>query len=312
MKSEVSFPERPLNSRRDILIKGIAGAVAIAGYGSSGGIVVASVPGVTHGESPGVEEGPFWVDGQVNRVDVRYDSTTKVYQAGLPLYLGLTISQLSDTSPYTITPLVGARVDMWNANAQGVYSDEASESTTGTDYLRGYQVTNSHGVVNFLTNYPGWYSGRTPHIHFRIRTYDSSGNVVYNYASQVFFSDSVTATVFANNSAYSRTTAQDTTNTTDRVYTGSGTNGSPATEAGDYLLLKLAQNGTKATGSFHYVIDLSDSANADPTNGVENTTSTGTGGGGTPPSGGGTPPGGGTTAPAARTTTTTTTTKKSK
>ena len=162
MKTEVTFPEQPLETRRDVFVKGIVGALAIAGYGSRTGIVLASVPGVTAGETPGAEEGPFWVDGQVKRVDMRPDSVTGVYPAGLPLYIGLTVSQLSDTAPYTITPLVGAQVDMWNANAQGVYSDEASESTTGTDYMRGYQTTNSHGVVNILTNYSGWYSGRTP------------------------------------------------------------------------------------------------------------------------------------------------------
>ncbi len=289
--------------------------MAIAGFGSKAGIVLASVPGVTNGETPGAEEGPFWVDGQVKRVDMRPDSVTGVYPAGLPLYLGLTVSQLSDTAPYTIKPLVGARVDMWNANAQGVYSDESSESTTGTDYQRGYQTTNSHGVVNILTNYSGWYSGRTPHIHLRIRTYDTSGNVTYNYCTQLFFDDTITAQVFANNAAYARTQTRDAYNNTDRVFAASGTNGSPASEAGDYLLMKLAQNGTKAVASFHVVMDLSDTTNADPTGGVENTGTGGgtapTGGGGTPPTGGGgggTPPSGSAT-PTIKTTTTKNTTK---
>ena len=294
MNFEVEFPERPLHSRRDVIVKGLASALVLGGFGSRGGIVLAGVPGVTHGESPGVEEGPYWVDGLPERSDVRTDSTTGNVQPGLPLYLGLTISQLSDSAPYTMTPLVGARVDIWNANAQGVYSDEASESTTAINSLRGYQITNSHGVVNFLTIYPGWYSGRTPHVHIRIRLYNSAGTQTYNYCTNMFFNETITSQVFSSIAAYTRTSARDTYNSTDRVYTGSGTNGSPAKEAGDYLLLKLAANGTRAIGSFHIVIDPSDTANADPTNGVENTSGTGTGtgpGGGTPPTG--TPPSGG-------------------
>ena len=140
---------------------------------------------------------------------MRPDSVTGVYPAGLPIYLGLTVSQLSDTAPYSITPLVGAKVDMWNANAQGVYSDESSEDTVGTDYQRGYQLTNSHRVANILTNYSGWYSGRTPHIHIRVRTYDTSGNVTYNYCTQLFFDEAITAVVVATNSAYTRTAPRD-------------------------------------------------------------------------------------------------------
>ncbi len=264
---DVTFPTPPLN-RREVFIKGFAGAIAIAGFGSRTGMVLASVPGVTKGETPGLEEGPFWIDGQPQRVDVRTDSTTGLLQAGVPLSIGLTVSQLSDTSPYTIKPLVGAKVDIWNCNAQGVYSDESSESTTGTNYQRGYQLTNSHGVVNFLTIYSGWYSGRTPHVHIRIRTY-SGTTVTYNWATQLFFDDTITNAIFAANSAYTRTTARDTSNTTDRVLNGASENGSPSTEAGDYTTLKLSNNGTRVQSSFHIVLDLSDTANEDPTGGTE-------------------------------------------
>ena len=186
-----------LSNRREVLIKGIGGALALMGTFSKTGTVFASVPGVAAGETPGLEEGPFWVDGMPERVDVRLDSTTGVYEAGLPVYLGLTVSQLSDTAPYTIKPLVGARVDIWNCNADGVYSAESSQDTSGTDFLRGHQITNSHGVVEFLTNYPGWYSGRTLHIHFRVRTYDESANVTYDLATQVFFDEAITAQVYS-------------------------------------------------------------------------------------------------------------------
>jgi protocatechuate 3,4-dioxygenase beta subunit len=66
--------------------------------------------------------------------------------------------------------LAGAQVDVWHADAAGVYSDEAVKNTTGQTYLRGYQITDSNGVVTFKTVIPGWYSGRTIHIHVMIRT----------------------------------------------------------------------------------------------------------------------------------------------
>src|SRR5262249_25387798 len=168
------------------------------------------------------------------------DSLARGRQRGRPVYLGLTISRLSDTAPYTITPLAGARVDIWHCNAQGVYSDEAVEGTTGSDFLRGYQISNAHGVVNFLTIYPGWYSGRTTHIHIRVRTYDTTGTQTYNFTSQLFFDDNITNGVYASNAAYARQQARDTTNATDNIFTGASANGSPQTEAGDYMLLRLA------------------------------------------------------------------------
>jgi protocatechuate 3,4-dioxygenase beta subunit len=283
-----------LPNRREVLLKGIAGAVALMGTFSRSGIVFAASPGVAHGETPGLEEGPFWVDGMPERVDVRSDSTTGVYQAGMPLYLALTVSQLSDTAPYTIKPLAGARIDIWNCNADGLYSAEESQGTTDDDFLRGYQVTNAHGIAEFLTNYPGWYSGRTLHVHFRLRTYDTSGDVTYDLATQVFFDETVTKQVYALAPYSARAAARDTLNATDRVFTGGSYNGSPDSDAGDYTLLKLANDGSHVMASFHIVVDLSDTANEDPTGGTEGGTP---GGGGTPPGGGGTPPGGGGTPP---------------
>ena len=55
MKTEVTFPDQPLHTRRDVFVKGIAGALAIAGYGSRTGVVLASCPGIVNGETPGAE-----------------------------------------------------------------------------------------------------------------------------------------------------------------------------------------------------------------------------------------------------------------
>ena len=46
----------------------------------------------------------------------------------------------------------------------GSYSGFNEEGT----FLRGAQVTNSEGIVQFTTIYPGWYMGRTVHIHAKV------------------------------------------------------------------------------------------------------------------------------------------------
>jgi protocatechuate 3,4-dioxygenase beta subunit len=127
------------------------------------------------------EIGPFFVDGQLERSDVRIDTATGTAIDGVPLKLTLTFNEGGCNAA-----LVGARVDIWSANPEGVYSDEASENSTGHDYLRGYQITDSAGTVKFTTLYPGWYAGRTTHIHARIRTYSGS-TVTSDFLTQYFF-----------------------------------------------------------------------------------------------------------------------------
>src|SRR5436305_999013 len=87
---------------------------------------------------------------------------------------------------------------------------------TSLKLLRGYQITDANGQVKFTTIYPGWYMGRTIHIHFRVRTYSGS-TLLSNFVSQIFFDDTINNVVMAT-SAYSRTTARDTTNARDMVY----------------------------------------------------------------------------------------------
>jgi uncharacterized protein (TIGR03437 family) len=145
-----------------------------------------------------------------------------VARAGVPLTLSITIQNLTDGS---CSALSGAYVDIWHCDAKGIYSDEptynpgggtGSVNTTGQKFLRGYQITDANGTVSFTTIYPGWYQGRTIHIHFRVRTY-SGTTVLSNVVSQIFFDDTVSNTVLSQ-SAYSRSTARDTTNTNDMVY----------------------------------------------------------------------------------------------
>jgi protocatechuate 3,4-dioxygenase beta subunit len=62
-------------------------------------------------------------------------------------------------------PLVGARLDFWQADDQGVYDNVGYR-------LRGHQFTDSEGRYRLETVVPGLYPGRTRHIHVKVGTPD--------------------------------------------------------------------------------------------------------------------------------------------
>ncbi|HVT64471.1 MAG TPA: hypothetical protein VHD81_04915 [Mycobacteriales bacterium] len=156
------------------------------------------------------EEGPFFVDGLLERSDLRIDSATGSTIDGVPLQLTLTFNDSGCNNP-----LVGARVDIWSASPEGVYSDEQSESSLGHDYLRGYQITDSAGTVKFTTLYPGWYAGRTTHIHARIRTYSGS-TMTSDFLTQYFFDPTSQSAILTEYADRDKTAFQ--ARDTDRVY----------------------------------------------------------------------------------------------
>ncbi|HOU42369.1 MAG TPA: intradiol ring-cleavage dioxygenase, partial [Promineifilum sp.] len=100
----------------------------------------------------------------------------------------------------------------------------------GQQFLRGYQLTDANGVAAFTTIYPGWYSGRTVHIHFKIRT--EEGGARYEFTSQLFFDDALTDSVFTRD-PYAARPDRDTRNAADGIYRGGG----------DRLLLSPAASG---------------------------------------------------------------------
>src|SRR4051794_17028870 len=186
--------------------------------------------------TPAVTEGPYWVDEKLFRSDIRTDPSTGLPRAGIPLTFTINVQNLNGGC----SPLQGAYVDVWHCDAKGIYSDEptynpgggaGSINTTGQKFLRGYQITDANGQVTFTTIYPGWYSGRTIHIHFRVRTYSGS-TILSNFVSQIFFDDAINNVVLAT-SAYSRTTARDTTNARDMVYNVANQQRMLATVTGD-------------------------------------------------------------------------------
>lgn len=175
---------------------------------------------------PAMTEGPYFVDEKLNRVDVRSDPATGAVKAGLPLQLTVRVSEVAASG---CAALAGAQVDIWHCDAQGVYSDvtDNSFSTVGQKFLRGYQVTDANGAVQFTTIYPGWYPGRTVHIHFKIRGQTAAGQH-YEFTSQWFFDDTLSDQVFSQ-APYTGKGARGTRNNNDGIYQGGG----------DQLLLAL-------------------------------------------------------------------------
>lgn len=141
---------------------------------------------------PEQTEGPYFVDERLNRSDIRFDSTVRLV-SGVPLQIEFRVSQVSDKN---CIPLSGVLVDIWHCNAEGIYSDviDRNFNTISKRFLRGYQVTED-GIAKFTTIYPGWYPGRTTHIHFKIRTNTASGES-YQFTSQMYFDDLVTDQVY--------------------------------------------------------------------------------------------------------------------
>lgn len=165
--------------------------------------------------SPELTEGPYFVDAGLNRADIRSDPNSGELRPGVPLALTLRVAQVSAGA---CAPLAGALVDIWQCDALGVYSDVGEAS--GQLFLRGQQVTDASGAASFITIYPGWYPGRTVHIHFKVRA-AAGASQTYEFASQLFFDEALSDTVFTLAPYVGR--GQSTTrNAADNTYAASG------------------------------------------------------------------------------------------
>jgi protocatechuate 3,4-dioxygenase beta subunit len=140
----------------------------------------------------------------------------------VPLKLTLFVSQSKNN---VCTPLPGAMVDVWHCDAMGSYSDvrenaSAAGDTRGRKFLRGYQVSDQQGKVEFQTIYPGWYQGRTVHVHYMIRT-DPKAPVLQEFSSQLYFDDAITDAVHAQ-APYAERGRRATTNSNDGIFRRGG------------------------------------------------------------------------------------------
>ena len=213
-----------LTRRRLIEILGGAGVAALSGCGggsTSASSASGSTSGTTSGTTascvltPELTVGPYFVDEKLNRSDLTTNTTDTNVLNATPLTLTMTIMEYASSG---CSALVGAQVDIWHADAAGIYSDESVENTTGQTFLRGYQLTDANGAVTFKTVVPGWYSGRTIHIHVMIRTLSSSGSVLTEFTTQLFFDQTLLNALTTTVSPYSSRGVPDTTNAQDSIY----------------------------------------------------------------------------------------------
>lgn len=172
-------------------------------------------------------EGPYYFDVDSIRSDIRED------REGLLLRLGVRVRDAG-----TCEPIENAIVDIWHCDATGLYSGFESASQGGPGgggrsdertYLRGAQATNSEGIAEFRTIYPGKYPGRTTHLHAKVHLDRTT-----LLTTQLFTSTAFDQQVHAR-PPYEVDPAGDTTNDADGFYT-------PAGE------LTLAMAGDAATG----------------------------------------------------------------
>lgn len=252
MAKRATMPSRQELSRREMLR--CAGMLAVASlYGRAGG-VTASV-GDTGGAQasapfcvarPRQTEGPYFVDARLERSDLRSDPTDGTLKPGVPVALAFHVSRYDGDA---CKPLAGAVVDLWQCDALGVYSgvqDFAGRFDTREQrFLRGYQVTDSRGMARFTTLYPGWYSGRAVHIHFKVRTDPEAGHGL-EFTSQLYFDDALTDRVHQQ-APYAERGPRNVRNDRDGIYRRSG---------GDELVLDLTESGEGYTGAFHLALAM--------------------------------------------------------
>lgn len=198
--------------RRREVLAGLSGA--LAGALSNIEVFAADKPGACV-LTPQTEDGPFYFDPRLVRADITEG------KPGVPLELVLRVVSVAGCSP-----IARARADVWQSDALGVYSGYDKQTGTGTErtlsavgqtFLRGTQFTDDAGSVRFKTIYPSWYTGRTPHIHFKV--FVARDRVV---TSQIYFPEEINDRIFGRIEPYkARDPVRGTFNHND-TYLGNG------------------------------------------------------------------------------------------
>jgi protocatechuate 3,4-dioxygenase beta subunit len=266
-KASTAVPTITASAPSTVTANAPTSAAASSGstVGSAPGTAAAATPTTAATATPGVAvlaaeitEGPYWLDLNLMRSDIRED------QPGAPLTMKLAVVDVA-----TGKPIEGANVDIWHCNADGIYSGFTGVSAAanpgggqagaqpsgggnpppgapadgqqggpppggpppggqggaggGTQkaddktFLRGIQPTDKSGVATFTTVYPGWYNGRTVHIHVKVNV---GGKTIHT--GQLFFDDTYTDTVFKDNAPYNARSARQMRNANDGIFNGGG------------------------------------------------------------------------------------------
>ena len=161
--------------------------------------------------SPESTEGPYYIPHQKIRSNVTEG------KPGLPLELNLVINDATNCKR-----LANVVVDIWQCDAMGHYSGivegrpvrgRQRKPTNNSTFLRGRQITNENGEVTFHTIYPGWYLGRTAHIHIEV-----FADGERKHTGQLYFPDEISRQVATNMKPYSSQRSKLGTNAQDFIF----------------------------------------------------------------------------------------------
>ncbi len=206
-------PSRPsrLTRRRLLALAGAgAGSIVVAACGDDERSLSADANPIGNASptcvlTPSEAEGPFYADLDLVRRDITDG------RAGSPLELRIAVVDADGC-----TAISGAEVDVWHADADGLYSafteqgEDEDVDTTAESFLRGVQTTDRRGIAVFDSIYPGWYPGRTAHVHVKVHFADQT-----EVTTQLYFPDDVSSTVYTGHEVYVARGDKDTSNDDD-------------------------------------------------------------------------------------------------
>jgi protocatechuate 3,4-dioxygenase beta subunit len=204
-----------------LVVAGLGGGALGSSEEAEGGNKAVETGAVSCVLTPELTEGPYYIAGEKVRRDIREG------HPGTLLTLHLRVLSVA-----TCSPVKGAAVDIWHADAAGNYSGFGSDTSSRT-FMRGIQRTDATGLATFLTVYPGWYQGRTVHIHVKVHV---GGRVVHT--GQLFFPDTMTDAVYKK-VPYSSRPNRTTRNAQDSIYINGGKLG----------MLKVVKSGVGYVGT---------------------------------------------------------------
>lgn len=192
--------------RRHLLTLAGAAPLALAAASSARAEPAGPAPGPVCRLTPQATQGPYWFDPRLDRADITEG------KAGAPARVALTVVDGG------CRPIQGARVDIWHCDAAGLYSgyegqgDDHRAGAKGATFLRGAQLTDAAGRAVFRSIWPGWYEGRTPHIH--VKVFLDARTVL---TCQLFVPDALSEYLYDHVPAYRRPRARDTFNRQDGI-----------------------------------------------------------------------------------------------
>lgn len=204
---------------------------------------------------PTETEGPFPLDLTTTNAATYFRSDVRETKPGVTLHLKMKIFGVDNC-----TPMTNVRVNIWHCDKDGIYSGYYNTMNTGSTpatanetWLRGYQMTDAYGEVNFVSIFPGWYSGRTCHIHFQV--YVSSN---YKAVSQMTFDVTAKNALYTSHSSIYTKGADPLSPSGDNIFSdGYQYQLASLTENTDgsytaYLEVSVSGSGTGTTGIAHH------------------------------------------------------------